>query len=88
MGPPNAVNRTHASDPNTSDERRFGVAIRYIATRVHPTEGQDSAMLVRGVDRFEHFDVETRPTADFDAVAMTEHDRVMALRRGVMMEEG
>ena len=81
-------NTAHASDPNASDERRIGLAIRYIATRVHPTEGQDSAMLVRGVDRFGHFDAESRPTADFDAVAMTEHDRVMALRRGVMMEKG
>ena len=81
-------NTAHASDPNTSYDRRIGLAIRYIATRVHPTEGQDSAMLVRGVDRFKHFDVEIRPTADFDAAAMTEHDRVMALRRGVMMEKG
>ncbi len=42
----------------------------------------------RGVDQFEHYDVETRLTADFDAAAITEHDRIMALRRGVMMEEG
>ena len=81
-------NTAHASDPNTSHDRRIGLAIRYIATRVHPTEGPDSAMLVRGVDRFENFDIESRPTVDFDAAAMTEHDRIMALRRGVMMEEG
>ena len=78
----------HASDPNTSHERPIGLAIRYIATRVHPTEGRNSAMLVRGVDRFENFNIETRPTADFDAAAIIEHDRIMALRRGVMMEEG
>ena len=72
----------------SSNHYLIGLAIRYIATRVHPTEGQDSAMLVHGVDRFEHFDLETRPTADFDAVAMTEHDRVMPLRRSVMIEEG
>ena len=45
-------------------------------------------MLVRGVDRFENFDIENGPTADFDAATIIEHDRIMALRRGVMMEEG
>ena len=71
MGPPNAVNRTHASDPNTSDERRFGVAIRYIATNVHLTEDLDSATVVRGVDQFERFEMGTRPTESFDAASMT-----------------
>lgn len=78
-------NAAHASGPNVSAERRVGLAIRYVAAHVRPTDGPDSAMLVRGEDRYGHFEKETPPSADFDAAAMAEHDRIMALRRGVMM---
>ena len=78
-------NTAHASDPNVSSERRIGLAIRYMAAHVRPTDGPDSAMLVRGEDRFGHFGQETRPAVDFDAAAMAKHDRIMGLRRGVMM---
>tara|TARA_B100000405_G_scaffold286422_1_gene233744 strand:- start:818 stop:988 length:171 start_codon:yes stop_codon:yes gene_type:complete len=44
--------------------------------------------LVRGVDRFEHCNVQTRPTLDLDVAPMTEYDRITALRRGVIMKEG
>jgi hypothetical protein len=57
----------HASAPNHSDARRIGFAIRYAATHVKNTGTRhDSALLVRGVDRYEHFDTEpgfSRPTA-------------------------
>lgn len=56
----------HASRPNRSTDRRIGFAIRYIPTRVRPVGGhRDSAMLVRGVDEYRHFDAEPRPQADF-----------------------
>ena len=49
----------HASAPNRSDSRRIGFAIRYLATHVRNTgTRRDSALLVRGVDRYAHFDVE------------------------------
>jgi phytanoyl-CoA dioxygenase PhyH len=56
----------HGSGPNTSAERRIGFAIRYIPTSVRQVEGNDSATLVRGVDRYRTFDHEPRPTRDFD----------------------
>ena len=50
----------HASEPNRSTDRRMGLAIRYIAPHVRQTTGvPDSAMLVRGKDRYGHFEMET-----------------------------
>jgi|LNFM01.1.fsa_nt_gb non-heme Fe2+,alpha-ketoglutarate-dependent halogenase len=55
----------HGSDPNTSDRRRIGFAIRYVPTYVRQVAGhRDSAMLVRGEDRFGHFEHEPRPKVD------------------------
>jgi len=79
-------NIAHASGPNTGAERRIGIAIRYMATHVRQTGGPDSALLVRGTDEFSYFEPEVSPTADFDAAALAEHDRVMALRRAQLMK--
>ena len=48
----------HGSPPNPSNDRRIGLAIRYIPTDVRQVEGEDSATLVRGVDRHGHFEAE------------------------------
>lgn len=46
----------HASHPNRTDDRRIGLAIRYIPARARQTEGGNmAAMLVRGEDRYGHF---------------------------------
>jgi ectoine hydroxylase-related dioxygenase (phytanoyl-CoA dioxygenase family) len=54
------VRLAHASAPNVSSERRIGYAIRYVAAHVrsHRTP-RDSALLVRGRDRFCNFDPES-----------------------------
>ncbi len=53
------VGLAHGSRPNAAATRRIGFAIRYVAAHVRNTRGRrDSAMLVRGVDRFRHFDAE------------------------------
>ena len=52
------VRLVHGSPPNTSNDRRIGFAIRYIPTSVRQLEGEDSATLVRGQDRFRHFELE------------------------------
>lgn len=78
-------NMAHASGPNSGSERRIGIAIRYLAAHVRPTDGPDSALLVRGQDRYRNFEAETSPAEDFDPAAMAEHDRVMALRQAVLM---
>lgn len=64
----------HGSEPNRADHRRIGYAIRYIPTHVRQTVGErDSATLVRGVDRFNHFEHEARPEADFSEAAVAHH---------------
>jgi len=79
-------NMAHASGPNTGDARRVGIAIRYLAAHVRPTDGPDSAILVRGTDGHGHFQAETAPETDFDPAAVAEFERVMALRRAVLMD--
>ena len=46
------VRLVHGSAPNPSGDRRIGFAIRYIPTRLRQLEGEDSATLVRGTDRY------------------------------------
>ena len=47
--------------------------MRYIAPSVRQTGPRDSALLVRGTDRYGHFDPEPRPCADLDAAALAAH---------------
>lgn len=75
----------HASEPNRSDDRRIGVAIRYVAPHVRQINGdRDSALLCRGQDRHGNFIHETPPKADMDDAARAEHARIMAFRQGVL----
>lgn len=70
------VRLVHGSPANTSSDRRIGFAIRYIPTHVRQIVGEDSATLVRGQDRFGHFELEPRPTADLDPGMMELHKRI------------
>ena len=86
------IKLVHGSEPNRSDDRRIGFAIRYIPTYVRQTKVRDSAMLVRGTDKHHYFDAEPRPQADMDAAARAAHteavDRqVKALYQGTDKQE-
>jgi len=70
------VRLVHGSPPNPSGDRRIGFAIRYIPTRVRQTVGQDSATLVRGDDRFRHFELEPRPHAELAPEFLALHKRI------------
>lgn len=55
----------HRSGPNRSAHRRVGLGISYIPTSVRClSRTRLTAMRVRGVDRYGHFDDEPRPRAD------------------------
>jgi hypothetical protein len=59
---------------------------------VRQTKVRDSAMLVRGSDRYHHFDYEPRPVADLDAAALAAHQesvnrQVRALYSGTDKQE-
>ena len=57
----------HASPANKAQDRRIGLAIRYISTRVRQVAiDDDSAALVRGTDEYGHFQHEPRPERDLD----------------------
>jgi hypothetical protein len=71
----------HGSEPNRSDQRRTGFAIRYIPAHVEQTGGRrNCATLVRGRDHG-LFDLEERPRAPFDPAAVRHH--AFALRKGM-----
>jgi non-heme Fe2+,alpha-ketoglutarate-dependent halogenase len=64
----------HGSAPNRGADWRIGFTARYIPTRLRQLSPlRDSAMLVRGSDRYGHFDLEPRPAADFAPEAFAYH---------------
>jgi non-heme Fe2+,alpha-ketoglutarate-dependent halogenase len=70
------VRLVHGSAPNPSGDRRIGFAIRYIPTRICQLEGEDSATLVRGTDRYGNFELEPRPKCDMDPELVALHKRI------------
>ena len=64
----------HSSAPNKSSERRIGIGVSYIPTRVRCTHaGPLSATLVRGDDEYRHFRPEPPPLRAYDAEAVATH---------------
>jgi non-haem Fe2+, alpha-ketoglutarate-dependent halogenase len=78
----------HGSEPNRSDDRRIGLAIRYIPTHLKQAVGQkDWATLVRGKDDYRHFEPEYVPKSDLEPGALAFHkavteEQVRVLYRG------
>ncbi len=82
------VRLVHGSEPNPSDKRRIGFAIRYLPTRVRQTTGMtDAATLVRGVDRFGHFLPEHRPAADLAPEAVAHHADITGATQTILMRD-
>ena len=67
------IRLVHGSEPNTTPDRRIGLAVRYIPTYVRQVKIDDSAVLVRGRDRHGNFEHEPRPCADLDPAALAAH---------------
>ena len=66
----------HCSEPNRTDQRRIGIGVSYIPThcRLVNEGARVSATLVRGRDDHGNFDLEPRPTGDFDAHSRAAHE--------------
>ena len=80
------VRLIHGSDPNPSDTRRIGFAIRYIPTHVRQVAGtHDSATLVRGVDTEQNFAPEQAPKADMSVEAQAFHAEVTNQHANILM---
>lgn len=79
------VRIVHGSEPNRADYRRIGYAIRYLPTYVRQTAGpRDTATLVRGTDRYGHFEHEPAPASDLDPAAVEYHRRVTEQALGIL----
>ena len=79
----------HGSPPNKSKERRVGVTFVY-----HPPSLiqlgalKTSALLVRGKDRYGHFEAEQPPLAADDPDTIARHERWAGLYRAKAEELG
>jgi non-haem Fe2+, alpha-ketoglutarate-dependent halogenase len=67
----------HGSNSNCGSDWRIGFTARYIPTRLKQLAPiKDTAMLVRGIDTYRHFEPEQRPSADFAPEAVAYHAAV------------
>jgi non-heme Fe2+,alpha-ketoglutarate-dependent halogenase len=79
----------HGSARNQSADRRIGLSINYLPTHGKQVVGRkDSATLVRGVDLYNHFEAEHRPTIDLTPEAMAQFQAELARRRSKYLYDG
>ncbi len=78
----------HRSGPNTADHRRIGLGINFIPAHARPTGAlRTAAMLVRGEDRWGHFELIEPPRAELDADAVAAHQKAVKLYRETYCEQ-
>lgn len=75
----------HGSGPNTSDDRRIALVVRYCRPDVAQEMGEDFAMLARGEDRFGNFSLVEPPQALFDPDALDEYARIRKIQAKIIM---
>lgn len=70
----------HSSFPNTSNDRRIGVNVQYLAPSMRQTKhDRDTAILMRGEDRFGHFGMDMPAEEDLDPAALERRKALDAL---------
>ena len=74
----------HSSGPNRSDDRRIVFLIEYVPTHAWQHAPRESAMLVRGVDQFQNFDVDPRPVEEMSPAARTAWRRKVEVQAEVL----
>jgi ectoine hydroxylase-related dioxygenase (phytanoyl-CoA dioxygenase family) len=78
----------HRSGPNTSPHRRIGLGFNYIPTHARPSGSiRHAALLVRGTDRYGHFETAAWPTEELGSRELATHERAMSLYRDAYLEE-
>ena len=79
----------HASHANSSDDRRIGLAVRYIPTTMKQAPGaRMSAMLVRGTDSHGHFASCSRPTGKLSEADFAYWSKIKDARKNVVLDDG
>ena len=75
----------HASGPNKSDDRRIGMAIRYVTPKVQQIVGKkDYAMLVRGADRVQNWINIASPSMLFGAEEMKLYNEILVAQSAAL----
>lgn len=78
----------HRSGPNTSSHRRIGLGLNYIPTRARPSGSiRHAALLVRGTDRYGHFEPAAWATDELGERELLAHERAVSLYRDAYLEE-
>lgn len=78
----------HASERNGSDDRRIGLAIRYVPTRMKQmADAALCATLVRGEDRFGHFHLVEGGSGLLSEADIARHVEVSDRRKRVLMRD-
>jgi len=78
------VNIVHGSNANRSGKKRAGFAVRYIAPHVAQNRPHYPVLLVRGKDRYGHFELQNDPPGDdfeHSVVAMRQFSTNLSARR-------
>jgi len=77
----------HASPPNVTDGRRVAVALRYITPRARQTRtDRDFATLVRGEDRYGHFEAEPRPSVTMEPSMVRLHEEIADIQGAIYLK--
>jgi non-haem Fe2+, alpha-ketoglutarate-dependent halogenase len=78
----------HRSGPNSASHRRIGLGLNYIPTHVRPAGSvRPAAMLVRGIDRYGHFELVEPAKGELDPEGLAVHKRAVGLYRDLYVEE-
>jgi hypothetical protein len=79
----------HGSSPNRGKDRRLGLTFIYHPPHLRQLGAcRTSAMLVRGEDRYGHFDHEVPPIAADDPRTVANHERFVEQYRAKVRELG
>jgi ectoine hydroxylase-related dioxygenase (phytanoyl-CoA dioxygenase family) len=68
----------HGSKGNGTSSRRLGFQVNYIPTHVRSTIGRRTALLVRGIDTYNHWGADPIPRFDLDPVGIAANEQQTA----------
>ncbi len=81
------ISIAHASGPNVTADRRIGLSFHYMPTQTSQLNADwDCASLVRGEDRYGHFELSPSPTCDFDPITVAHHEKATTAMRKLLFQ--
>ena len=81
------VRIVHGSNSNPTNVPRIGFVVRYIATHCRQIGGRVPAALVRGEDRYGHFDPLPCPAEEFDPELRAVYDAAMPVLQSILYRD-